>query len=181
MGVPVGVVSMYLVWSAWRPRRAAWPAAGKAPGSSPVRTKFPSCAGTFQSSRDLRRSGLPALRVRGATGRRLMLKAARRAAVVIIVAGGAPVALAGADGASAATRTLTDPGIAAVGATWGTAREVPGTAGLNVDGSAEVTIAAWRSLTQRCYRAGCGAVSGDQAGPPFARGQVLSIMCAYRS
>jgi len=71
-----------------------------------------------------------------------MLTAARRAAAVIIVAGGAPVALAGADGASAATRTLTDPGIAAVGATWGTAREVPGTAGLNMDGSAEVTIAA---------------------------------------
>jgi hypothetical protein len=35
-GCPVGVVSMYLVWSTGCPRRAARPAAGKAPGSSPV-------------------------------------------------------------------------------------------------------------------------------------------------
>jgi hypothetical protein len=58
--------------------------------------------------------------------------------MVTIVAGGVLVALAGAGGASATTRALTDPGTAAVGGTWGTAREVPGTASLNKGGLAQV-------------------------------------------
>ena len=58
--------------------------------------------------------------------------------MVIIVAGGVLVALAGADGASATTRTLADPGTVAAAGTWGTAGEVPGTASLNKGGYAQV-------------------------------------------
>jgi hypothetical protein len=64
--------------------------------------------------------------------------AVRRAAIVITVAGGVLAALAGADGASAATRTLAAPDTAAVGGTWGTAQEVPGTASLNKGVNAQV-------------------------------------------
>jgi len=67
-----------------------------------------------------------------------MVTAMRWAAIAILAAGGAPVALAGAGGASAATRALTGPGTVAVGGTWGTAREVPGTAKLNKGGVVQV-------------------------------------------
>ena len=58
--------------------------------------------------------------------------------MMITVAGGVLVALAGVDGASAATRTLAAPGTTAVGGTWGTAQEVPGTASLNKGVNAQV-------------------------------------------
>jgi hypothetical protein len=77
--------------------------------------------------------------------------AARWAAMVIIVAGCVPVALATAGGASAAPRAPAGPGTAAVAGTWGTAREVPGTAILNKGGTAQVTSVS-------CPSAGnCGA------------------------
>jgi hypothetical protein len=36
-------------------------------------------------------------------------------------------------------------------------------------------VAAWRSLTRRCYRAGWGAVSGDQAQLPGPRGGLGAV------
>src|SRR5215469_12444531 len=59
--------------------------------------------------------------------------------MVIIMVGGVAVALAGAGGASVAARMLAEPGTAAVAGTWGTAREVPGTASLNKGGYAQVS------------------------------------------
>ena len=57
-----------------------------------------------------------------------MMTAAGRAAMVMIAGAAVPVVLAGASGASAATRTLAGPGTVAPAGTWGTAQEVPGTA-----------------------------------------------------
>ncbi len=88
---------------------------------------------------DLRPSWLACIApLRGGHGEGFIVTAVRRAAMVIIVASAVPVALAGAGGASAGTRALTDPGTAAVPGTWGTAKEVPGTASLNKGGSAQV-------------------------------------------
>jgi hypothetical protein len=91
-----------------------------------------------------------------------------RAAMVITVACGVPVALAGAGGASATTRTLTNPGTTAVGGTWGTAQEVPGTASLNKGGSAQVNSVS-------CASAGnCSAGGFYKNGPLLQQAFVVS-------
>lgn len=58
--------------------------------------------------------------------------------MAMIVGAAVPAVLAGASGASAATRTLAGPGTVALAGTWGTAQEVPGTATLNAGGLAQV-------------------------------------------